>query len=251
MGMLPKVGFIVRGTAARTLAVAFVVALAACTPRTQMERNRVATGPLPRPDVVLVHDFSVSPDEITLDTNISRRLRELTQGTTDAQELERVARAISASVTQNLVADLRSRGMNAVAAAGAPPLAGRPLSIEGQFFSINEGSERRRMIVGFGAGASEVRTLVQVFDGSGPSRLLVEDFYVNARSAPKPGMAGIGAAGEVAGRAAATAGTNSGLELLGANRQTVEADARELAKRIGAEIAKLFEQQGWTRAGGL
>src|SRR5262249_48943662 len=140
--------------------------------RTTIQPVRSDSGRLAKPDVVVVHDFSVSADQVALDHTIGLRLRELMGGDADANERVRVAQEISKIVAENLVKDLRNQGINAVAASSSIP-AGRTLSIQGQFFSIDQGSQRRRLIVGFGAGASTVRTLVQVFEETGTAPRMV------------------------------------------------------------------------------
>ena len=47
--------------------------------------------------------------------------------------------------------------------------------------SVDEGSRVKRMVVGFGAGASEIRTLVQVYETVDEGRRLVEDFYTTVK----------------------------------------------------------------------
>ena len=115
------------------------------------------------------------------------------------------------------------------------------LTVEGQFFSIDQGSQRRRMIIGFGMGASQVRVLVQAFENTATGPQLVEDFYATVESSLRPGlgpMAGAGAA--VIGKA-----TSGALGVLGGNEQSVEADARHLANSITQELKGFFAKQGW------
>ena len=54
------------------------------------------------------------------------------------------------------------------------------MSIEGQFLTIDEGNQTRRLVIGFGAGASHVRIAVQVLETIAGQHRLVEDFYTNA-----------------------------------------------------------------------
>ena len=216
--------------------------------RTTVQPLRSEAGRLPKPDAVAVHDFSVSPDQVALDHTIGLRLRGLMGGDADANERLRVAQEISKIVTENLVKDLRKQGINAVTASSSIP-AGRTLSIQGQFFSIDQGSQRRRLIVGFGVGASTVRTLVQVFEETGTGPRMMEDFYVTVQSSRKPGMGPMAGAGAAGVSAASSAVVGSATGLVGASSQTVEADARHLADQISEELKKFFLKQGWVTAG--
>lgn len=225
-------------------ALAALLFLPACA-RTRITPAESTHNRLPAPAVIRVRDFSVSPDQVTLDHTIGLRLQELAGEQTDAGERLRLAQAIAGLVTTNVVQDLRKRGYNAVASApdDAAPAAGT-LTVEGQFFSIDQGSERRRMIIGFGVGASEVRVLVQAFETTPQGPELVDDFYATVKSSPRPGAGPVGGASAVVARK--TAGGVLGL--LGANQQSVEADARRLADSISRELQSFFARQGWPAA---
>ena len=101
------------------------------------------------------------------------------------------------------------------------------------------------MIIGFGLGASEVRALVQAFENTDSGRRLVEDFYATVKSSARPGMGPKAGAGAVVSSSAVGAATGGALSMIGANGQTVEADARHLADQISEELKKLFARQGW------
>ena len=158
----------------------------------------------------------------------------------------KVEQKVSRALTATMVNEIRKLGLRAELAAMASPVAGPTLSIEGQIVSINEGNKAKRLVLGFGAGASEVRTLTQVYEvTTGDGHRLVEDFYTTVKSSRKPGfgpMAGMGAA---AGAAASSAEAAGGVGVATALSQTVEADVQHSAKQIAKELAKLFVQQGW------
>lgn len=225
-------------------ALAGLLLLAGCA-RTQVAYQRSESRPLPKPDTVVVHDFSVSPDQVALDQTMGLRLQEVMGGQTDASQRLKVAQEISRIVTQELVKDLQKQGLNAVTPASAANPAGRTLDIDGQFFSIDQGNQRQRMIIGFGMGASEVRVLVQAFEITGEGRQLVDDFYITTQSSRRPGLGPMGGGGAVAGNAVAGLALSSTSMLVGARAQTVEADAMNLADRIAAELGAFFAKQGW------
>ena len=149
------------------------------------------------------------------------------------------------SATATLVDEIRKLGLRAEPAAVASPGAGTTLSIEGQVLSINEGNKTRRLIIGFGAGASEVRTLTQVYEVTGGAHRLVDDFYTTAKSSRKPGVGPMGGAGAAAGRAATSAAVSGGVGLASERSQTAEADAQHAAREIAKELAKFFVEQRW------
>src|SRR4029077_15211783 len=133
----------------------------------------------------------------------------------------------------------------AVAAAAATPVAGPSLAVEGQVLTVDQGKRLPRMVIGFGAGATEVRTLVQIYEITNEGRQLVEDFYTTVKSSRKPGMgpmAGVGGASGMAGESAAGA---TGVGVLTARSQTVEADAKHTADQIAKQLKNFFVEQHW------
>jgi Domain of unknown function (DUF4410) len=211
--------------------------------RVSVENVNVRALGLPRPQMIYVHDFAVSADAVALDSALGARALEMAKGT-ETEDRIKIGKEIARIVSENLVNEIRAQGMPAQLAGGAP-LPGPTLTVDGQFVSVDEGNRLKRMVVGFGAGASEVRTLVQVYETTNEGRRLVEDFYTTVKSSRKPGMGPMAGAGAAAGRAAASAAASAGIGVLGARSQTVEADAKAAAAEIAKELGKLFAEQGW------
>lgn len=244
----PDRGSIPRFAACMAL-IAAAAMLSSCA-RTQVEHRVVNTGRLPAPDVLVVNEFSVSPDEVALDHTIGLRLQELLGEDADDRERLRIAQEISALVSRELAASLARQGFRTIRGAAAAPAGARVLEIDGQFLSIDQGSQRQRMIVGFGLGASEVRVLVQAFEVTDSGRELVDDFYITTQSSRRPGMGPMAGGGAVAANVGASMALSGTTALIGARAQTVEADARNLADRIAAELQQYFVTQGWVQQSG-
>jgi hypothetical protein len=211
--------------------------------RVSVENVNVRALGLPRPQMIYVHDFAVSADAVALDSGLAARALEMAKGT-ETEDRIKIGKEIARIVSENLVNEIRAQGMPAQLA-GPVSVPGPTMTIEGQFVSIDEGSRVKRMVVGFGAGTSEIRTLVQVYETADESRRLVEDFYTTVKSSRKPGMGPMAGAGAAAGRAASTAAASAGVGVLSARSQTVEADAKAAAAEIAKELAKFFAEQGW------
>ena len=229
------------GIAVAGLALA---ALAGCA-RTSVEQVDVKALGLPRPQLIIVHDFGVSPSAVALDTAIGARILEVVKGNPEADEHLKIGQAVARVVTDNLVAEISKLGIPAVEAAKATPVAGPSLSIEGQFVTVDQGNRLRRAVVGFGAGASEVRTMVQVFENTHDGRRLVEDFYPTVKSSRKPGFGPMAGAGAAAGRAATSAAVSGAVGVATARSQTVEGDAKNTADEIAKVLKTFFAEQGW------
>jgi len=218
--------------------------IAACA-RTSVENVSSRAIGLPKPQLIVVHDFGVSAGDVALDSGVGARLKLMIRETPAAEEEVKIGREVARIVTENLVKEISKLGVPAVPAAAAGPVSGPTLSIEGHFVSVDEGNRLRRMVVGFGAGASEVRTLVQVYETTNEGRRLVEDFYTTVKSSIKPGMGPMAGVGAAAGRAASSAVLSGGIGIATERSQGVDGDAKHTAEQITQTLKKFFVEQGW------
>jgi hypothetical protein len=223
-----------------------VFLLVGCAP-TKVDTTGEYTGkePLARPNRVLVYDFAVSPDDVSLNSAIGTKLANLVKGSPKNEEQLKVGRAVAKALSEGLVKEIQDLGLPAERATVVEPLVSKTLAIEGQFLSINEGNRLRRMVIGFGVGGTEVKTQVQVSLGTDSGRQLVQEFETAAQSSKKPGMGpmvGVGAAASTAGTAAAVSG---GVGVATEFNQTVEGDAKRTAKEVAKTLSRFFFSQGW------
>jgi Domain of unknown function (DUF4410) len=227
------------------LAAMGLTAMAGCA-RVSTEHVQKTSDRLAKPALILVHDYQVSPNEVQLDSALSSQIKRVVKGTPKTEDQLKVEQEVSQALTTTLVDEIRKLGIPAEPARMASQVAGPTLSIEGQIVSINEGNKAERLVIGLGAGASEVRTLTQVYEvTSGDAHRLVEDFYTTAKSSRKPGLGPMAGVGAAAGAAASSAAAAGGIGVATALSQTVEADVKHGAKQIAKELAKLFVQEGW------
>jgi hypothetical protein len=227
------------------LTIVGVVMLTGCRATTQ---NAVTYAyHLPRPERVIVHDFTVKPGETNLGSGLIDRLKQRAQGTDVPEQEIQLQQKITRTMTTQLVQEIRKLGLPVESAATTGPVAGPTLDIEGQFLSIDEGNRTRRLVIGFGAGASHVRVAVQVFETVEGQHRLVEDFYASAASSRKPGLGPMAGVGAARGAAAASAGVGIGTTAL-AGQQDAESDTKQAAIAITRELARFFLKQGWITA---
>jgi hypothetical protein len=228
------------------VAVLALVILAGCRATTQNVSTHADH--LPRPELVVVHDFRSQPGEIHPASGLADRLTQAMDGTPIAEREAQLRQRVTSVMTTQLVQEIGKLGLPVISAATAGPVTGPTLSIEGQFLTIDEGNRTRRLVIGLGAGASHVRVAVQVFETIQGHHRLVEDFYATARSSRKPGLlptAGVGAATGAA--TAVTAGVGLGTTAL-AGWQDAESDTRQAAVAVTKDLARLFVEQGWITA---
>ncbi len=226
-----------------SLAAAALSILVGCAPTTVRSTGvPAATAPLPKPERVVVHDFAVSLDDIKLNTGPAARLRRTLGRSPQSEAQAEVGRQVAAKFADELVKAINELGLPAERAPRGTSVPDRTLAVDGQFVSIDEGNRARRLVIGFGAGGTEVTAHVQVYMGRPAGPLLVQELEAKGESSKKPGAAVTMGAGAAIGAGAAVGGAAAG----GLETQAgVEADARRTAKALGKQLGELFERQGW------
>jgi len=155
-------------------------------------------GVLPKPDKVLIHDLAVPVRAITTDESIAARLHRrimLRHGVDEDSSPEVLAQQVQAAFTKALAAELKKVNMQTAnipalkmpAAEGA--MSGSNLIVEGQFVAIHEGDETKRIMIGFGRGASDIKTHVTVWSLIQGYPTVVLEFNLSSESGKKPGAA--------------------------------------------------------------
>jgi Domain of unknown function (DUF4410) len=227
---------------AAALLLALVV-VAGCASTEVTERQRYAGEKLARPDRIIVHDFTANPAEVPPESAFAAQMAGAPTPT--AQQIE-VGRELGAQVATDLVAELREMGLPAVRAAGQPPPRPEDIVLRGYFVSVDEGRAGRRVLVGFGSGAAELRTAVEGYQMTAQGLRRLGRGEVRSEGGKLPGMvlpAAVLAAtaspiGLIVGGTAKATGEVTGSE-------TIEGAAERTAKEIAAQLRTAAEEQGW------
>ena len=179
---------------------------------------------LPRPDRILVYDFAVSPNTLEAKGGPDADARGGSGVDAQTQEDIRVGNTFAKDLTDSLVAELRSRGIDAYRGANAAPPGLDTASIKGRFLrtSVRDGST----VSGFGLSGGQVRAQVQIFQGAGLSSSLVSEGQISTPSNLSPGI-------EKSGSAAVSS--------------IVQGDAKRTATEIAGKIADYYQRQGWIK----
>jgi hypothetical protein len=127
----------------------------------------------------------------------------------------------------------------------APP---RPddIVVKGNFYGIDEGSRGKRVLLGFGSGAAELRTAVEAYQMTPDGLRRLAGGTTDAGTGKTPGM--------VAPLAVYAATANPlGLVVVGAMKirgertgsNTIEGAAKRTADEIAARLEEGARKQGW------
>ena len=187
-----------------------VMLLFAGCAETQLTPAFRPTGGLPRPDRVLVFDFAVTPEE----AGIERQSAAAVQNEEDVRVGKALARALSA----NLVSELRSRGIEAATAGTGGEPGETTASVRGRF--LRSDGDSTGNTVGFTLRGGQVRTRVQLVQGTGLKLQLVGEGDTATASGLKPGSAADSA---------------------------INADAKRTAEILAERIAGYYRQEGWIK----
>lgn len=231
----------ISGTRARVATAAFaLLALAGCA-STDVTQTRRA-GALPEPDRVLVRNFAVTLADVELDRGVGPIVWRDAQGEVAGDASIQLGRAASDALAEALVEKLREAGIPAARAGRNAPVDPDALTITGKFLTMDEGNQTLRILVGFGAGASEVRTRTQAWLGG----QLVAEAETTAKSGRKPGAGVTLGAGAALGTAATAAVVAAGTTAISEGLLTsVQADARRTGDEIAERIIRAYGERGW------
>jgi hypothetical protein len=231
--MTPLAGILISGL----MAIGMGCASAGVTPAAGTADQSM----LPRPSVVFIYDFAVSSNDVVIDTLGAEFMSEGAKLTEEEQEAHAAANALSVS----LVEKLQKEGINARRAndGDVPPL--HALVVKGQFITIDKGSRVKRMVIGFGAGSSELRAKVQVYQATQRGLRRIVAAEAKATGSKMPGMAIPVAGGAAMGTAATSAVISGGMNIAKETRGAMNPDAQRMAGKIAARAKAFYVRQGW------
>ena len=221
--------------------VAALVLLSACASTQVAEPTRTAAAEtVARPDRVLVHDFVGTPTDLPPDSRIAQFQGQQAPQTPQQVEL---GRKLGRLVADNLVTQLNAAGITAqrADAAGAPRLGDGV--IRGVFVTADEGNRTKRVLIGFGAGATNLQTLVEAFVQTDQGLQSLGSTQVAAAGGKLPGVlvpVGLSATAVTA----ATSGASNVLQERGP--ESIEGAAQRTAQGIAKVVMDEYRIRGWT-----
>lgn len=196
-------------------------------------------------DVVYVRGFDVSASQVKVDDTMMHRIKAMAAGDATDSETQAALAARNATADE-IVRQLQAKGLRAVRVDGPVPTDANALIVQGRFDKIDEGKQRRRTMIGLGAGKSDVSASVQVlYQPAHAQPIPLALFDTSADSGHMPGvaeMAGVGAAAShVATSVAASAGVHGASEY---RRDSVAAEAQRVGDAVVTQVLAVMGRQG-------
>lgn len=237
----------------RTCFVLWVVAMATHAVTAQSSAGNIVTGEakaeiirsysgseiLAKPEKVVIQDFTPVGDIITDESTAARLHRRLSlrHGSDEDSTPEVLTQQVQASFSKTLIEELTKVNVQSERAFDGDIPSAPLLIVEGEFIAIDEGNKTKRVMIGFGRGAGDIKTHVSVSSFANGKKTVVLEFILNSASGKKPGAVATMGAGSVAvGAAVGDVGDKKG---------TVQADASRMAKAVAKQIEEFMITQKW------
>ncbi|MGH7785582.1 MAG: DUF4410 domain-containing protein [Candidatus Binatia bacterium] len=225
------------------LVVAMLVAACSSTNVSNIDKYK-GRDKLPRPGNIWVYDLAVTSADVRADSAFAGQYAE--HPTPQTAEEVAAGRQAAAQLSTQLVEDIRAMGLPAQRASSGTRPQVNDIVLRGTLLAIDEGSAAKRVAIGFGSGASEMKAAIEGFQmtDKGLRRLGSGTVQSGGNKSPSALMAVAGAAatGNPVGLV-----VSSGMKVYGeaSGSSKVEGRAKEAANEIAAQLKSRFEQQGW------
>ena len=226
------------------LCVLSLVVVSGCASTNVTQQTPMSSPGLARPNRIWVYNFVANPADMPSDSSISNQVGAPSIPPT-AEQLQE-GRQLGAQIATELVADINAMGLSAVQAGpGSSPQVGDGV-IRGYLVSVQSGSAVQRFVIGFGAGTSEMDTVVEGYAVTPQGWRKLGSGTLTSSGNKTPGM--------VVPAAVAIATANPiGLIVVGgakiygetSGRSGLEGRAKATADAISEQLRIRFQDRGW------
>ncbi len=229
----------------RVASCVFALALVVGCASTEVTSRQSYTGErMPRPDRIIVYNFAATPADIPPWSAVAGQYAG--HSTPQTAEEINVGRTLGALVAQELVTEIRGMGLPAVQAVGQPAPRTGDIVFMGYFESVDAGSAAKRIVLGFGSGAADLKTAVEGYLMTERGLRRLGSGELDSGGNKTPGVAvpvAVAVAsgnpiGLIVSSAAKVGGEVSG-------QSTIEGAAKRTAREIADQLRVPFQRQGW------
>jgi Domain of unknown function (DUF4410) len=233
-----------RSTSRIVLCLLAMLVVAGCASTNVTQQTPMSSPGLARPNQIWVYNFVANPADMPADSSIRGSVGAPSTPPT-AEQLEQ-GRQLGALIAADLVVDINAMGLSAVQAGpGSSPQVGDGV-IRGYLVSVQGGSAVQRFVIGFGAGTSEMDTVVEGYAVTPQGWRKLGSGTLTSSGNKTPGM--------VVPAAVAIATANPiGLIVVGgakiygetSGRSGLEGRAKATADAISEQLKIRFQDRGW------
>lgn len=218
--------------------------LAGCASTKVSDRQTDFNGPLPRPGQIIVYDFVTTPEKVHPDSALATQ--DVAPSTLPSPEQAELDRKLGMQIAEELAQEIRNMGLPGIRANQGIALQVNDIMIRGYLLTVDKGSAVERVVLGLGAGASDLKTLIEGYQmtPNGPRKLGQGD--LNAGGSKTPGAA-VGLGMLLITHNPVGLVVSSGVKAYGevSGSATIEGRAKATAKEIADQLKIRFKEQGW------
>jgi Domain of unknown function (DUF4410) len=221
-----------------------IVIVSGCASTKVTQQTSISSSGLPRPNQIWVYNFVANPADMPANASINGDVSAPSSPPPAAQIEE--GRQLGALIAKDLVADIQEMGLPAVQAGpSSMPQVGDGV-IRGYIVSAEGGGAVKRFVIGFGAGTSEMDTVVEGYAVTPQGWRKLGSGTLTSSGNKTPGM--------IVPAAVAIATANpiglivvGGAKLYGeaSGRSGLEGRAKATADAIADELKVRFQDRGW------
>ena len=214
-----------------------------CAHNTVKPVSESREAPPPRPAIVLVYDPEFRAADVVENQSTASLAVSPNSGQDDRDTVGKQAAAAFAS---KLVEDIKKLGVQAERAGPGTPVPANALVVVAKFIDVDEGNRMKRLVVGFGSGASRVDARVQLFAAS--TKLLEFDTHSDSGKMPGGGVTlglGVLVIGPVT---AVDAISDVASGAMKAHATAIEKLAAKSGAQASHYLSEYFGKQGWIAA---
>lgn len=224
-----------------------LAAAAGCAKTTVISRDEAVTGKIPRPATIWIYDFVAAPQDLPPYSSLAEKYAE--PATPQSAEHIAIGRKMGELIAQEMAAEIHAMGMNAVHAGMHSTPVLNDIVIRGYLVSFDEGSEWKRIIIGFNEGNTDLKAAVEGFQMTARGLRKIGSGKTDAEGNELPGGA-LGGVIFLATHNPAGLIINTGMKVYGqeSGRDTVEGRAKQTAGKICGILKQRFQEQGWIPA---
>ncbi|MFA6101607.1 MAG: DUF4410 domain-containing protein [Victivallaceae bacterium] len=223
-----------------------LVLAAGCASTEFTSRERLVTEKLPRPAKIVIYDFVANPADVPQDSSVAGQTAEKAAPPT-AEEIK-AGQQLGAGIAAQLVQQICDMGLPAEKGSPKTKLQVNDIILRGYLVSVSQGDSTKRVVVGFGYGASELETLVEGYQMTAKGLRKLGSGKVKSVGSKSPGGA-VGAVSMIANANPAgliVGGVVKGYGEISGNSK-VEGLAKSTAKVIADQLQTRFKEEDWIK----
>ena len=218
--------------------------IAGCASTKMTSRDEVVTAQIPRPNTIWVHDFAATPSDVPDESALAGQ--DLEHSTPQTAKEIAIGRQLGDEIASQLIEQINGMGMSAERAVTGTTPQINDIVIRGYLISFNQGSAEKRILIGFGSGASDLKVAAEGFQMTAQGLRKIGSGTTDSAGGKTPG-ADLGVLGLLATHNPAGLIISSGMKIYGeeSGSSTVKGRAKQTAKEIADVLKKRFQEQGW------